>query len=662
MGAASCKNSKSHPESQQKEDKKDITIGVFGLDDAGKTSTVKAIEGNPTDDVQPTMGSNSKMVPFPINEKNAADKKNKNQRVRMIDVSGEKKFRQNSWPQFYDEIHGLIFVFDASERNRLRENQETLEDLLENVKLKDKPILILANKQDQRGAISNENDLRRRLNIEKLKAKHKIELCTALPQYDERSADESIRKGFSWLIRTIDENYTQLNLRITKAKTNRTSRKINQYDSDGHASDDKYSKKKNTSFTNKNTDYHSRMTTEKLPSIFPGKAKTKAYSDNDDDDDDDDDVYRSKSSMGNDFSKKKKVIGPITNNNAATKRSSSNEPKPFRSTYEPFPEETPWSISSALKLTKSDDMLSKLHSNSSILSDSKRRNMSPLVHDTKSYTNGSLSKRNYGSDDEDDIYKQQKPKLTDRFDNSTFSTNKFSSSAKKPISSFHDDDDDIYSRTNNRLMNATSKKSSNAYDDDDEDNYSKTATKINKNYDFETNKSYQRPSSRLNLDQDYRGTSPKIATRPRYDDDGDTRPLSSSRKKTVTNYDDDDDDDDNKDNYSKSKPIARSTFSNDYSTSKFDDNPYSSPKSTIRAKHDNEDRPYSSSKPMSSSKFEDDDYPSSSKKPNYSSSYNANNTYGGSSSRSRIDDHDFFTSKGESNNTYRSQKRTNYDS
>ncbi|CAF5054779.1 unnamed protein product, partial [Rotaria magnacalcarata] len=34
MGAASCKNSKSYPESPQKEDKKNITIGVFGLDDA----------------------------------------------------------------------------------------------------------------------------------------------------------------------------------------------------------------------------------------------------------------------------------------------------------------------------------------------------------------------------------------------------------------------------------------------------------------------------------------------------------------------------------------------------------------------------------------------------------------------------------------------------
>ena len=53
-----------------------------------------------------------------------------------------KKFRQKSWTQFYDEIHGLIFVIDASKKKRWNENQETLEDLIDNEKLKNKPILM----------------------------------------------------------------------------------------------------------------------------------------------------------------------------------------------------------------------------------------------------------------------------------------------------------------------------------------------------------------------------------------------------------------------------------------------------------------------------------------------------------------------------------------
>ncbi len=91
----------------------------------------------PTDNVSPTISSTSVEVTHPLSGKNKTQ-----QRIKIIDVSGERKYRQQSWSQFYDQIHGLIFVIDASEKNRFRENQETLEDLYEHDKLKDKPILM----------------------------------------------------------------------------------------------------------------------------------------------------------------------------------------------------------------------------------------------------------------------------------------------------------------------------------------------------------------------------------------------------------------------------------------------------------------------------------------------------------------------------------------
>jgi GTPase SAR1 family protein len=72
-----------------------------------------------------------------LNEKNR-----KQPGIKIIDVSGERKFRQKSWSQYYDQIHGLIFVIDASEKKRLSENQEILEDLLQHEKLKNKPVLM----------------------------------------------------------------------------------------------------------------------------------------------------------------------------------------------------------------------------------------------------------------------------------------------------------------------------------------------------------------------------------------------------------------------------------------------------------------------------------------------------------------------------------------
>jgi GTPase SAR1 family protein len=89
------------------------------------------------------MSSTSTMVTHPFSEKTDRNAKNTNeQRVKIIDVSGAKRFRQNSWAQFYDQIHGLIFVIDASEKSRIDENQETLDELLQHEKLTDKPILM----------------------------------------------------------------------------------------------------------------------------------------------------------------------------------------------------------------------------------------------------------------------------------------------------------------------------------------------------------------------------------------------------------------------------------------------------------------------------------------------------------------------------------------
>jgi hypothetical protein len=79
------------------------------------------------------------MVKHPFDR---VDKNSDLQRIRIVDVSGERKFRQQSWSEYYDQIHGLIFVMDASEKKRLRENQDALDGLLENDKLKNKPILM----------------------------------------------------------------------------------------------------------------------------------------------------------------------------------------------------------------------------------------------------------------------------------------------------------------------------------------------------------------------------------------------------------------------------------------------------------------------------------------------------------------------------------------
>ncbi|CAF3709253.1 unnamed protein product [Adineta steineri] len=617
MGTASCKSLKSSIPNQQKEDDKTITIGVFGLDDAGKTSIIKAIQGEPTDNISPTTSPKTITITRPYSVKNDNSDKNKlQQHVQIIDVSGEERFRQQSWLQYYDQIHGYIFVIDASERNRFRENQDILEDLLEHDKLKSKPILFLANKQDQRGAINNEYDFKRKFNIDRLKTKYNIEFCSALPQNRKNKVDGSIEQGFSWLIETINDNFKELNSRIIKPKSIRINR---QSESD-----------ENKNLRTKN----SKITSEKLPSITTNKNKIKTYSDDEDDDN------KNNLSPLNGLNKKKKVVGAPNTNVIPKKNLRDNETKAFRSTYEAFPEETPWSTpSTALKLARSDDILTRLNTKSSLTGDTKRRDVSPLIRDTKSYTNNSSLKRDNNSDDDDEDYNRlQKSKPISRFDTSPYSTNRFSSNTKQPPPPSTSIYNDNYSSTNNHYKLTTSNKSYNHDDEDDEDNYIKKTTTNNKSI-----KNYSQLADRSNLNK-----------RSTYDHDDD---YSISKPTNRSKYNDDNDDDDTNHRWSSSKPTTGSKYGDD------DDDDYPSSKMTTHSKYNNDNRALSASKPVSRSKYEDDDddhndYTSASKKNTYSS---YNNYNGSSGSRPRVGTDDFFTSKNESNNTNRFRKNTYYD-
>jgi GTPase SAR1 family protein len=85
------------------------------------------------------MSSVTSKVPYPTTGKGGHKSQ---ERITIIDVSGDKRFRERSWSEFYKQIHGLIFVIDASEKKRIMENRKILDELLENKDLKDKPILM----------------------------------------------------------------------------------------------------------------------------------------------------------------------------------------------------------------------------------------------------------------------------------------------------------------------------------------------------------------------------------------------------------------------------------------------------------------------------------------------------------------------------------------
>lgn len=72
------------------------------------------------------------------------------------------------WNQAYrSRVQGVVLVIDASDHSRLEEAQEELVEVLEDGVMKGVPCLILANKQDQPGALGV-NDLAERLNLREI--------------------------------------------------------------------------------------------------------------------------------------------------------------------------------------------------------------------------------------------------------------------------------------------------------------------------------------------------------------------------------------------------------------------------------------------------------------------------------------------------------------
>lgn len=113
---------------------------IVGLDHAGKTTLVSSLQHQRCE-THPTIGLSK---PIFI--------RHKGQRLKIYDVGGGRCIRA-IWEQYLPEVHGIIFVVDAVNRKRMVEASEEFSKMLQNECARNKHILVLANKQDQAGAL-----------------------------------------------------------------------------------------------------------------------------------------------------------------------------------------------------------------------------------------------------------------------------------------------------------------------------------------------------------------------------------------------------------------------------------------------------------------------------------------------------------------------------
>ncbi|XP_043113539.1 ADP-ribosylation factor-like protein 13A isoform X3 [Puntigrus tetrazona] len=185
-----------------------ITVLVVGLDKAGKTSCVRGMmRGNlvPPGDVGPTHGCVR------------TELRVENYLVNILDMGGSPEVR-GSWREHYGEAHGIIFVVDSSDRQRMKEVKEALGDLLKHPRVAAKPLLVLANKQDKINALLG-NELIEILSLERLVNQSRslchIEPCSASMDL-RRWSDRKTLRGLRWLLRAVCLDYPDLCARVMR--------------------------------------------------------------------------------------------------------------------------------------------------------------------------------------------------------------------------------------------------------------------------------------------------------------------------------------------------------------------------------------------------------------------------------------------------------------
>ncbi|KAG2349089.1 ARF/SAR superfamily [Suillus weaverae] len=114
---------------------------MLGLDSAGKTTILYKLKLGEVVTTIPTIGFNVETIAY------------KKLQFTVWDVGGQQKIRL-LWQYYFNDVGGIIFVVDSSDRDRILEAKEELRMLMNNDQLRDSLLLVFANKQDMPSALS----------------------------------------------------------------------------------------------------------------------------------------------------------------------------------------------------------------------------------------------------------------------------------------------------------------------------------------------------------------------------------------------------------------------------------------------------------------------------------------------------------------------------
>ncbi|KAL8439948.1 hypothetical protein Efla_004873 [Eimeria flavescens] len=170
--------------------KKEMRILMVGLDAAGKTTILYKLKLGEVVTTIPTIGFNVETVEF------------KNISFTVWDVGGQDKIRP-LWRHYFSNTHGIIFVVDSNDRERIVDAKEELHRMLGEDELREAVLLVFANKQDLPNAMSVP-EITDKLMLYSIRHRHwYIQSACA-------TAGDGLFEGLDWLSTTLANKQTDL--------------------------------------------------------------------------------------------------------------------------------------------------------------------------------------------------------------------------------------------------------------------------------------------------------------------------------------------------------------------------------------------------------------------------------------------------------------------
>mmetsp|Transcript_25373 Transcript_25373/g.62446 ORF Transcript_25373/g.62446 Transcript_25373/m.62446 type:complete len:187 (+) Transcript_25373:64-624(+) len=175
-----------------KEKEREVRILILGLDNAGKTTIVKKLCGQPIDTIEPTLGFQIESLEY------------QNYHLNLWDIGGQSSIRAY-WRNYFEQTDGLVWVVDSADLSRLHLVRSELENLLQQERLAGATLLIWANKQDIAGSVPP-SKIVEALGLEGVQFQNRhwaIHPCSAV-------TGNGLMEGMDWLIEDISNRIFML--------------------------------------------------------------------------------------------------------------------------------------------------------------------------------------------------------------------------------------------------------------------------------------------------------------------------------------------------------------------------------------------------------------------------------------------------------------------